>query len=170
MKVILTDDIEKLGGSNELVDVAEGYARNYLFPRSLAVPATKSALANLENMRKITERRNARLKGAAEELAAQFAGKTVKLAAKAGTGGKIYGSITANDIAKQIQADLGIELDKKQVLLDDAIRAIGLYGVVLNLHRDVKPTLTVQVGDAPEGGFAPLEAPAEVAETTEVAA
>jgi large subunit ribosomal protein L9 len=169
VKVILTDDIEKLGGSNELVEVAEGYARNYLFPRSLAVPATKSALANLENMRKITERRNARLKGAAEELAASLAGKTVKIPAKAGTGGKIYGSVSANDIAKQLHADFGIELDKKQISLHDAIRAIGLYAVTLNLHRDVKPTLTVQVGDAPEGGFAPLET-AETAEAAEVAA
>ncbi len=151
MKVILTDDVEKLGGSNEVVDVAEGYARNYLLPRSLAIPATKSALANLDNMKRVAERRQARLRNAAQTEAAKLEGQTLVLTANIGSGGRLYGSIGTADIAAALKDQLGVEIDRKQVLLGDPIRSTGLYPVPVALHRDVKVQVLVQVGDvAPE--------------------
>ena len=169
MKVILTDDVAKLGTLNEVVEVADGYARNFLLPRSLAVPATKSAIANLDNTKRVSDRRQTRLRGLAEGVAATLSGKTVVMDAKVGSAGRLFGSISTADVAKQIKTSLGVELDKKQIELGEAIRSTGLYSVPINLHRDVKVSLLVQVGDAPAGGFpqpAAAAAPAE-AETVE---
>jgi large subunit ribosomal protein L9 len=169
MKVILTADVEKLGDSHEVVEVSDGYARNFLLPRSLAVPATKSAMSNLDNERRVGERRQARLKTAADAVVAQLTGKTVVVEARIGSGGRLYGSISNGDIADQVQKSFGVELDKKTVLLDEPIRQTGLYNVPVKLHRDVKFNLPVQIGDAPEGGWpqeqaaAPEEATAEAA-------
>jgi len=165
MKVILTEDIEKLGELHEIVEVAAGYARNFLLPRSLAIPATPSALSNLDNMKRVGERRSARQKAAAESLAIQFKGQTIVMDVKVGTGGRLFGSVSNGDIAAQVQKSLGIELDRKIVQLADPIRETGLYTVPVKLHRDVVIQLPVQVGDAPEGGWpsdAPVEAEAEL--------
>lgn len=168
MKVILTEDIEKLGDLHEVVEVASGYARNYLLPRSLAIPATPSALSNLDNMKRVGERRSARQKAAAEGVAAQLKDKTIVMDVKIGTGGRLFGSVSNADIAAQVQKSLGIELDRKIIQLSEPIRETGLYRVPVKLHRDVQVQLPVQVGDAPEGGWpdenaAPAEAEADVA-------
>jgi large subunit ribosomal protein L9 len=147
MKVILTQDVEKLGGSHDLVEVAEGYARNYLMPRSLAVPATKSALANLENTKRVSERRITRLRGAAEEQAKLFEGKTFLIEAKTGEGGRLFGSVTSADIAAALKAQAGIEVDRKQIHIEESIRSAGEYSVPVALHRDVKPEAKLHVGD-----------------------
>jgi large subunit ribosomal protein L9 len=169
MKVILTEDIEKLGDTHEVVEVASGYARNYLLPRSLAIPATPSALSNLENMKRVGERRNARQKTAAEGVAAQLQNQTIIMDAKIGTGGRLYGSISNADIAAQVKKSLGIELDRKIINLAEPIRETGLYKVPVKLHRDVQVQLPVQVGDTPEGGW-PDENAAAPAEAEAVAA
>ncbi len=148
VKVILTEEVEKLGGSNEVVDVADGYARNFLLPRSLAVPATKSALSNLSNTIRVDERRQTRLRGAAETQAKTLENQTLVMPVKLGNAGRIYGSIGTADIVKQLKAALGVELERKQVLLDEPIRSVGRYPVALSLHRDVKTNINVQVGDA----------------------
>ena len=153
MKVILTEDVEQLGQTHEVVEVADGYARNFLLPRSLAIPATPSAMSNLDNMKRVGERRMARQKTAADELAAQLSGKTVVMDARVGSGGRLYGSISGADIVEQVQKTLGIELDRKTIQLNDTIRHTGLYQVPLKLHRDVQISLPVQVGDVPEGGW-----------------
>src|SRR5687768_12680439 len=98
MKVILTQDVEKLGAAHELVNVADGFARNYLLPRAMAVVATKSAIANLDNNKRVDERRQNRLRGAAETQAAQLEGQTVVMPARIGSNGRLYGSIGAIDI------------------------------------------------------------------------
>jgi large subunit ribosomal protein L9 len=147
MKVILTQEVENLGDSHDLVEVAEGYARNYLMPRSLAIPATKSALANLENVKRVSERRITRLRGSAEEQAKQFDGKTLVIEARTGENGRLFGSVTAADVASALQAQLGIEVDRKQIHLEESIRSAGEYSVPIALHRDVKPTVTLRVGD-----------------------
>ena len=147
MKVILTQEVEKLGASHELVEVAEGYARNYLMPRSLAVPATKSALANLESMKRVANRRIERLRGAAEEQAKTFDGKSVVIEARTGEGGRLFGSVTTADVAEALQKQFGVEIDRKQIQLAESIRSAGEYSVPVSLHRDVKPTITLQVGD-----------------------
>lgn len=147
MKVILTQDVEKLGDSHDLVEVAEGYARNYLLPRSLAIPATKSALANLDNMKRVAERRIARQRGAAEEQARQLEGKTVAIEARTGENGRLFGSVTTADIAAALQEQFGIEIDRKLIQLEESIRSAGEYSVPVVLHRDVKPSITLHVGD-----------------------
>ena len=170
MKVILTEDVEKLGDMNQVVEVADGYARNYLLPRSLALPATKSAMANLDNLKAISDRRQARLKGEAQTTLGQLEGKILLMPARVGAGGKLFGSISASDIAVQLKQQFGVDLDRKQIGLDEPIRQAGLHGVPLKLHREVQPNLIVQVGDAPPGGFAPLDStPAESAVPTESA-
>ena len=147
MKVILTEDVEKLGQSNEVVEVADGYARNFLLPRSLAVPATASAIANLDNTKRVHERRQTRLRGGAEQIAAQLQGKTLVMPAKIGSGGRLYGSIGTQDIAEKLHSQFGIELDRRQVLLEDTIREAGTFTVPVKLHRDVQAEVSVQVGD-----------------------
>ena len=149
MNVILTQDVEKLGAAHELVTVADGFARNYLLPRSMAVVATKSALANLDNNKRVDERRQNRLRGAAQTQAEQLEGKTVVMPARIGSNGRLYGSINAIDIAAQMKADLGVEIDRKQIRLEEPIRSTGIYPVPVVLHRDVTVNVTVQVGDAP---------------------
>lgn len=166
MKVILTQDIENLGATHDVVEVADGYARNYLTPRGLAIAANKSAMANLDNMKKVEDRRQNRLRGAAEQQAAKLAGQTLILEANTGREGRLYGSITNADIADALNKQFGVEVDRKQVHLGDTIRMAGIHNVPVTLHRDVKIEVPVQVGDLSQ---LPVEAPAE-AETTEVTA
>lgn len=149
MKVILTEDVEKLGATHEIVEVADGYARNYLLPRSLAVPATHSAVANLENTKRVHERRQTRLRAGAEEKAGQLQGKTVVMPARIGSAGRLYGSIGTADIVEQLKSQLGVEVERRQVQLGEPIRNAGVHTVSIALHRDVKVDLNVQVGDAP---------------------
>ena len=147
MKVILLSDVEKLGASHDVVEVADGFARNFLLPRGLATPGTKSALSQLENMRRVDDRRQNRARGAAGEIAAQIEGKTVVMPANVGAAGRLYGSVGTADIAEQLHSQLGVAIDRKLIQLPEAIREIGVYHVPVALHRDVKVTLTVQVGE-----------------------
>ncbi len=165
MKVILTQDVEKLGHAMDVVTVADGFARNYLFPRSMAMSATKSALASLDNMKAVEERRQAKLKTGAQELAGKI-GATVDFPdANVGEGGKLYGAITAANIAEQLQKQYGVEVERKFVLLQDPIRAEGFYEVPLRLHRDVSKTVRVKVGNPAEVAATP---PAPVEEAVAV--
>ncbi len=168
MKVILTEDVDKLGELNEVVEVADGYARNYLLPRSMALPATKSAMANLDNLKKVGERREGRLRGAAEEDAKKFDGKKIVLEAKTGEGGRLFGSVTPADIMAALKKQLGVNVDRKQIHLGEAVRWAGEYPVEVALHKDVKPTVTIQVGDLSMLPKKPVEKPVEKEE--EVAA
>jgi large subunit ribosomal protein L9 len=147
MKVILTQEVEKLGASHEVVEVAEGYARNFLLPRSLAIAATKSAIANLDNMKRVGERREGRLRDEATEQLKTFEGKTLILEARTGEKGRLFGSITTSDIAEALKKQFGVEVDRRQIQLDESIRSAGEYSVPVALHRDVKPSLTLRVGD-----------------------
>ena len=168
MKVILTSEVDKLGAAHDVVEVAEGYARNFLVPRSLAVPATKSALANLDNLKKVGERREGRLRGAAEEDAKKFDGKKIVLEAKTGEGGRLFGSVTPADIMAALKKQLGVNVDRKQIHLAEAVRWAGEYPVEVALHKDVRPTVTIQVGDLSMVPKKPVEKPVE--NTEEVAA
>ena len=161
MKVILTQDVEKLGHAMDVVIVKDGYARNYLFPRSMAMTATKSSLASLDNMKSVEDRRQAKLKTGAEELAGKI-GDTLDFAdANVGEGGRLFGSITAARIVEQLKAQYGVDVERRQVLLQDPIHAEGFYTVPLRLHRDVTKELRVKVGNPAEETAAPAEAPTE---------
>ena len=167
MKVILTQDVEKLGATHEIVEVADGYARNYLVPRGIAISANKSAMANLDNLKKIEGRRQNRLRTAAQLEADKIIG-TLVLEANTGKEGRLYGSITNADIAEAIGKQFGVEIDRRQITLTDSIRMAGIHQVPVSLHRDVKVDLAVQVGDlsqlpAPAAEVAPVEAEAVAA-------
>jgi large subunit ribosomal protein L9 len=164
MKVILTQDVEKLGAAHEVVNVADGFARNYLLPRSMAVVATKSAVSNLDNTKRVDERRQNRLRGAAATEAAKLEGQTIVMPARVGTNGRLYGSIGAMDIAAQLKENLGVEIDRKQIHLDEPIRSTGVYSVPVVLHRDVTVNVSVQVGDAPPE---PVAAEASASQNTD---
>lgn len=163
MKVILTQDVEKLGLAMDVVDVADGFARNYLLPRSLAMTATKSALSSLETLKRNEEKRQAKLKTEAEGVAAKFAGQTLVVAdANVGAGGRLYGSVGTQDIAAGLASQFGAEVERRQVLLEEPIRSEGFYTVPVKLHRDVTVQLRVQVGNPVEETVAaPAEAEAE---------
>jgi large subunit ribosomal protein L9 len=145
MKVILHKDVTKVGREGEVVTVADGYARNYLLPRQLAVPATGGELKNVERRRALEEKKAVELKDEADKAAAALEGKTVKVEARAGTGERLYGSITSGDIADAIQKGLGINVDRRKVQLTDPIKAMGTFTVPIKLHRDITVPVTVEV-------------------------
>jgi large subunit ribosomal protein L9 len=145
MKVVLREDVETLGRKGDLLEVADGYARNYLVPRGLAIKATKGVVAQAEAMRRNREAREVRERAAAEELAGKLSAAPVTVGARAGEAGKLFGSVTATDIAAAVLDLTGVELDRRSVLLDDPIRELGETEVSVRLHPDVVVTLVVAV-------------------------
>jgi large subunit ribosomal protein L9 len=144
MKVILLQDIKDAGKQGDVLAVADGYARNYLFPRKLAVEAIGGALKNLQAKHANEERRSEKLLHQAQEQQTALTDKSVTLTAKSGAG-KLYGRITSQDIADAIAKDLGIKLDKRKISLESPIKAIGEYEIPLKLHRDVSIPIKVAV-------------------------
>lgn len=144
MEVILRDDIPKLGRRGDLVTVKDGYARHFLFPRKLALPATPGNRKQIELEKAAHVRREAKEKGDAEVLAQQLAALTLTIPAKAAESDQLFGSVTAMDIAEAL-AVKGYNLDKRKVMLEEPIKTIGEYEVPLRLHRDVSATVKVSV-------------------------
>jgi len=149
MEVILREHVEKLGERGEIVKVADGYARNYLLPRKLALPATEGNRKHVERERKIVESREAEEKGKAEGVAARLAGVEIVIARRVGDTAQLYGSVTAGDIADFLKAK-GFDIDKRKLILPEPIKTIGDHNVPLKLHREVTAPLTVKV--VKEGG------------------
>lgn len=145
MKVILTKDVEDLGNKGQVVTVADGYARNYLVPRSLAVKATDGALRQAEAMRVAREEALVAARQEAEGYAQSLTGTRVVVAARAGDEGKLFGSIGDGDIAAAITKFTGITVDRKIVELDAPIREIGLHEVMLRPHSEVEFAVTLDV-------------------------
>ncbi len=145
MKVILLQDIANQGKQGEVVTVADGYARNYLYPRKLAIEAAGGALKNLQAKHALEERRTERMRSEADRTAEQLSDKTITLTVKAGQNSRLYGRITAGDIAEAVERDLSVKLDKRKVGLLDPIKAVGEYDVPIKLHRDVTVPLKVAV-------------------------
>ncbi len=157
MKVILKQDIDKLGRAGEVVKVAPGYGRNYLIPRKMAVEATPGNLKNMEIERVAMARRDQRDKEAATILAKEIVKLTVAIQRRAGEGGTLYGSVTGIDIAERLAA-YKIEVDKRKIQLDEPIKAVGEYQVPIRLHRDV--TVPIRVVVEPEAEPEPAPGPA----------
>ena len=145
MKLILTADVAELGSRGDVVDVADGYARNYLLPRKKAVTASEGMLAQAESIRAARLEQEQRAKEAAENIATQLVGTRVVIAAKAGDEGQLYGSVPVGDVVEGIQRFTGIELDPRNVVLGDPIRAIGLHEIGISLHPDVEFPLTLDI-------------------------
>ncbi len=144
MKVILREDIENLGKSGDLVTVKDGFGRNYLLPRKKAVLASEQNLRQLEHERSVLTARNAKLKGAAEELSKKIGNIKVTIKRKVGEQDKLYGSVTVLDIAEAVAAQ-GQQVDRRHIHLPEPIKALGNYEVELRLHREVTAKIKVEV-------------------------
>ena len=154
MEVILRQHVDNLGRRGEIVKVADGYARNYLLPRKLALPATAGNKQHVERERRILEVREAEERGQAEALGARLGALTISIARRVGETEQLYGSVTAADIADFLK-DKGFEIDRRKLILPEPIKAIGEHAVPLKLHRDVTVPLKVHV--VPEGAATPTE-------------
>jgi large subunit ribosomal protein L9 len=144
MKVLLLEDVDNLGLAGKIVTVADGYARNYLFPRNLAKPATEGAVREAEQIQRAGERKRAKLKGAAEDLARVIEATSLSFTARAGETGKLYGSITTTDIAEALSEKLGQEIDRRKIVTEP-LRQLGAHEVELHLLAGVTAKLPVTV-------------------------
>jgi large subunit ribosomal protein L9 len=145
VKIVLREDVDTLGRKGDLIEVADGYARNYLVPRGLAMKATKGVVTQAESMRRSREVKETRDRDAAQAIAAQLGSKALEVKARAGEGGKLFGSVTTADIADAIQAQTGIEVDRRKVDLAEPIRELGDADVTVKLHTDVSVAVVVHV-------------------------
>src|SRR4051794_39095527 len=145
MRVVLRRDVENLGTKGDLVEVADGYARNYLVPKGFAIKATPGAQKQADAMKRNWEAQERKTREGAEALAARLAGGTVEVKARAGAEGRLFGSVTATDIADAVQAQLGVEIDRRRLELDEPLKELGVVEVPLRLHSDVVATVTVAV-------------------------
>jgi large subunit ribosomal protein L9 len=145
MKVILNTDVEKLGRRGDVVEVAAGYGRNFLLPRNLAITATKGAVKQAESMQRARSAIDRQQRQAAEALAARIAAAPLRIAAKAGEEGQLFGSVTTADIADELTKALGEEIDRRKIETASAIRTVGTHSFSVALHHEVVATGTVEV-------------------------
>src|SRR5438876_3336712 len=145
MKIILQKEIEKLGAPGDVVDVADGYARNYLVPRGMAVPASKGAVRHADSLRRAHQERVAKAQKEAQAVADRLTASPIKVRAKAGEEGKLFGSVTAADVAEQIERQTGETIDRRMIHLDEPIRSVGVHEVRVHLHPEVNAPLSVEI-------------------------
>jgi large subunit ribosomal protein L9 len=145
MKVILLKDVAGLGQTGDVKDVAEGYARNYLLRQGLVTAATSTALGNLKQHLASEKRKQEQLEAEQQALAAQLGEVKITFRARAGKGGRLYGSITNQDIAEAIRAQNGLSIDRRSIQLTEPIRAVGTYEVPVHIAKGKEPKLTVVV-------------------------
>ena len=145
MKVVLRDDVENLGTKGDVVEVADGYARNFLVPRGLAMKATKGVLAQAESMRRSRAAKDVRDREAAQAQASQLACTRIEIKARAGVEGKLFGSVTTSDIADALNAKFGVEIDRRRIALDEPVKEISEVEVAVKLHTDVVVPVIVVV-------------------------
>lgn len=144
MKIILREDVEKLGESGEVVDVKPGYFRNYLNPRGMAMRATDSNMKVYEEERKLKEIRENKAKYEAEKLAEKLANVSLNAPVQVGEEDKVFGSVTTQDISKLLE-EQGYDIDKRDIQLDEPIKALGIYTVPVKLHKEVTAEVKVWV-------------------------
>ena len=144
MEVILKEDVPKLGNRGEVVKVAEGYGRNFLLPRKLAIEANAANKAVIEQMKAAAVRRSAKEKSEAEELSKQFDGLEVKFARKSGENDQLFGSVTSGDIAEALEKK-SFHIDRRKIQLHEPLKTIGEFTVPVKLHRDVTTHLKVVI-------------------------
>jgi large subunit ribosomal protein L9 len=144
VKVILREDIDGVGRRGDIVDVADGHARNFLLPKGKAITASSGALAQAESMRKARDLREASARDAARETASKLTSTVFTIAAKAGNEGRLFGSVTAAEVADAILAGAGVEVDRKKVVVG-SIRTVGEHSATVRLHADVECTVSLTV-------------------------
>ena len=146
MKVILLGELKGKGGEGDVVEVAQGFAENYLFPNRMALPATKGNIKQLEERRHNIEKREVKRIADAEALKEVIDGKTVLIDAKVGEEGQLFGSVTNTMVADAIKNELGVEVERKRIELNRAIKTSGLHTVKVSLYREIAAELHLQVG------------------------
>jgi large subunit ribosomal protein L9 len=145
MKVILRTDLEGLGKRGDIVDVADGHARNFLLPKGKALAASDGAIEQAARMRRARDLRDASDREAATTIASTLVPKVIEISAKAGAEGKLFGSVTTADIAEAVKAQTKIELDRKSIHLDEPIKTLGEHTATVSLHTEVSFPLRVEV-------------------------
>jgi large subunit ribosomal protein L9 len=145
MKVILRQDVPKVGEKGTVQNVSDGYARNYLIPQGFAVLATAGEMKTLAENQKVADRKVARQERDLQSLADRIEGKTLTFEVRAGEGGRLYGSITSGDIAERLSTVVGSEIDRRKVVLEDSIRTTGEHKVAVHLVGKLRPQITVVV-------------------------
>ena len=145
MKVILQQDVRGQGKKGQMIEVAEGYARNYLLPRKLAVPATADAVNTMKLREKAKKAEDARLKAEAEAIVEKLKNSPVKVTARAGANGKLFGAVTSKEVSDALQAQYGIELAKQKIVMDEPIKAYGNYELKVKLGYEVSGKIYVMV-------------------------
>ena len=150
MKIILQKPVDKLGVPGDVVDVADGYARNYLMPRGLAVKATKGGVKHVDSLKRAHTSRVNVAKAEAEQVAQRLTASPVTVAAHAGEEGKLFGSVTPTDVAAAIESQSGIRVDRHDVHMDEPIRSVGVHEIRVHLFAEVDPVISVEVVASPE--------------------
>jgi large subunit ribosomal protein L9 len=145
MQIILLQDVENLGNAHEVVTVKDGYGRNYLIPKGSALVANKTNLANLKEVLRQHDARENKMLGTYQALAAKASAVTLKLTAKAGESGKLFGSISAAQIVEALKTQAGVEVDRKKVIMPDEVKELGAYTATLNLHKQVQAPVNFEV-------------------------
>jgi large subunit ribosomal protein L9 len=145
MKVILKSDVKALGKNGEVKEVADGYARNFLFPRGLAVEATSGNLKVVADRKKQVQKKEQKEADEAQRLAERLNGASVQIKTKAGEGGRLFGSITAKEVAETLAATFKVSIDKRKLEIDDVIKSLGSHSVKLHLYKGVVAEITVNV-------------------------
>ena len=145
MKVVLRSDVENVGKKGDILDVADGFARNYLIPKGRAIAATKGIEAQAAAMRRTRDRKDARDREAAEVVARTLVPAVIRIPARAGSEGRIFGSVTSTDVAAAVVEQTGVELDRRRLHLDEPIKVLGTHEVPVKLHADVEFRITVEV-------------------------
>jgi large subunit ribosomal protein L9 len=145
VKLVLRSDVAQVGKKGDIVDVADGYGRNYLVPKGLAFPASSGVEVQATAMRRNRDVRDAHDRAAAQEVATSLVPKVVTIAARAGAEGKLFGSVTSHEIVEAVAAQTGVELDRRQLHLDEPIKSLGTHLVPAKLHAEVEFPITVEV-------------------------
>lgn len=148
MKVILRADVDGVGKKGDVVEVADGHGRNLLIPKGLAFKATAGAERQAESMRRKRELTDAQDRAVAEEMATRLVSQTITIAARAGEGGKLFGSVTTNDVVTAVAEQANITLDRRSLTTDDHIKELGTHTIMAKVHADVEFPITVEVIEA----------------------
>lgn len=147
MKVILTQDVKGQGKKDQMVNVSDGYARNFLFPKKMAIPADAKSINEIKTKEAAAQHKIEMEKQAARDLAAKLSTVMVKLRADAGTDGRLYGSVTSKDIAEALEEQHGIAVDKRKIVLPESIKAFGTYTLDIKLYPEIAGKINVIVCD-----------------------
>jgi large subunit ribosomal protein L9 len=145
MKVVLRTDVDGVGKKGDILDVADGFARNFLIPKGRAIKATDGVVAQAAAMRRSRDLKDARDREGAETVARALVPKVIRIGARAGTEGRLFGSITAQDIVEAVQAQAGVDLDRRKLHMDEPIKTVGTHQVPVRLHPEVQFPVTVEV-------------------------